>query len=145
MENRPIAAYTLAMVGVAFQAIAALFVILKAALSTTVGIGWYTMPPDWMAPWGMGYWMQGLPYTRHPILAVVWAVSAIVIFALGIYGAVLMNSTNIGRVRMGSVMVLVVSMIAFPTMWGFFTGSLLMFVGSLVGLIWLPSQPPQTA
>jgi len=67
----------------------------------------------------------------------VWIISAFIIVGLGVYGAVAMNSANLARVRMGSTLVLVASIIAFPTMWGFGIGSLLMFVGSLLGLTWV--------
>jgi len=65
-------------------------------------------------------------------------VSAVAIVALGFYGALLMNSSSLARVRMGSTLVLIASIIAFPTMWGFLIGSLLMFVSSLLGLTWVP-------
>jgi len=67
-------------------------------------------------------------------------IAAIIVTALGVYGAVLMNSTNVGRVRTGATLVLIASIIALPTMWGFLVGSLLMFIGSLLGLTWMPPQ-----
>ena len=84
--------------------------------------------------------MGGYPYTYHPLWSLIWLISAAIVIALGIYGAMLMNSTQIGRVRMGATLVLVASIIAFPTMWGFMIGSLLMFVGSLLGLTWVPPR-----
>jgi hypothetical protein len=135
------------MIGVAFQAIATLFVVYMAAFFTAVRSGWQDLTPDWMAPWGMGHWMSGRPFTNHPILGFIWVILALVVIGLGAYGALLMNSSRIGKVRTGSTLVLIVSLIAFPTMWGFMIGSLLMFIGSLLGLTWLPpqsSQSPQT-
>jgi len=84
--------------------------------------------------------MGGYPYTYHLLWSLIWLISAAIVIALGIYGAMLMNSTQIGRVRMGATLVLVASIIAFPTMWGFMIGSLLMFVGSLLGLTWVPPR-----
>jgi hypothetical protein len=80
------------------------------------------------------------------LLSVIWLVWAIIVVVLGIYGAVIINSTKIDRVRMGATLVLIASLIALPTMWGFMIGSLLMFVGSLLGLTWTPpqAQQPQT-
>lgn len=49
-----------------------------------------------------------------------------------------MNTADLSRVRTGSTLVLVASIIAFPTMFGFILGSLLMLVGSILGLIWQP-------
>jgi len=140
LENRPIAAYTLALVGVALQAVAALFVLYMVALFSTSVSTWRELNPEHMMPWMMGRWMAGYPFTTHPVWGIVWIISAFIIVALGVYGAVLMNSTNVARVRMGATLVLVASIIALPTMWGFMIGSLLMFVGSLLGLTWTPPQ-----
>jgi len=147
METRPVAAYTLAMIGAALQAVAAIFVMYMVVFFSSIAPNWRELNPERMMPWMMGQWMTGYPFTLHPVLGIIWLISVIIIVALGIYGAMLMNSTKVGRVRMGSTLVLVASIIALPTMWGFLIGSLLMFVGSLLGLTWLPpppSKPPQT-
>jgi len=149
-ENRPVAAYTLALVGAALQGVAALFIIYMIVFYSTLAPAWREIIPERMMPWMMGHWMVGYPYTQHPLLSLIWLVSAVIVVVLGVYGALLMNSTHVGRVRMGATLVLIASIIAFPTMWGFMIGSLLMFVGSLLGLTWLPSQTlqvsqPQTA
>jgi ABC-type Na+ efflux pump permease subunit len=91
----------------------------------------------------MERWMNGYPYTRHPLLTIIWLIWAIVVIVLGIYGAVMMNSTKVEKVKMGATLVLIASLIALPTMWGFMIGSLLMFVGSLLGLTWTPHPQPQ--
>jgi len=138
MENRPVAAYTLAMVGVAFQGVAFFFLVFVFASFSSGGFPSY-------GPWMMmGQWMMGYPYGYGSGWSVVWIVSALVIVGLGVYGAVVMNSSNLARVRTGSTLVLIASIIAFPTMWGFMIGSLLMFVGSLLGLTWVPPRS-QTA
>ena len=64
-----------------------------------------------------------------------WLVVAVVAVALGILGVVWMNSNSIGRVRNGSVLVLIAAVVAFPMMWGFWIGSVLMFVGAVMGLV----------
>jgi len=140
MENRPVTAYTLALVGAALQAVATLFVIYMVVAFSTVVSTWRDLNPERLMPWMMGHWMAGYPFTLHPVWAIVWIVLAIIVTALGVYGAVLMNSANLGRVRMGATLVLVASIIALPTMWGFLVGSILMFVGSLLGLTWTPPQ-----
>lgn len=138
MENRPVAAYTLAVIGVALQVVASFFIVYMVAFFTAIRTRWENVGPEHMGPWGLGRWITGYPYTYHPVWGFVWVISAFVIIGLGVYGAVLMNSTDIGKVRMGSTLVLIASIIAFPTMWGFLIGSLLMFIGSLLGLTWLP-------
>jgi len=145
LENSPIAAYTLALVGVVLQGVAALFVIYMVAFSSTLAATWRELNPERMMPWMMGHWMTGYPYTHHPLLSLIWLVSAVIVISLGVYGAVLMNSIHVARVRTGATLVLIASIIAFPTMWGFMIGSLLMFVGSLLGLTWLPPQASQVS
>jgi len=145
METRPVAAYMLALVGVALQGVAALFVLYNIVFFSRVASTWREINPEHMMPWMMGQWMTGYPFTTHPLWAAIWLTSAIIVVALGVYGAVLMNSTHVGRVRMGATLVLVASIIAFPTMWGFMIGSLLMFVGSILGLTWLPPKAQQVS
>jgi hypothetical protein len=67
-------------------------------------------------------------------------VVAVVALVLGILGVVWMNSSIIGRVRNGSVLVLIAAVVAFPTMWGFWIGSVLMFVGAVMGLATNPNR-----
>ena len=139
METRPVAAYTLAMVGVALQGVALFFLVYMFASISSFSGGFPSH-----GPWMMGLWMMGYPYGFDSGWSVVWIVSALVIVGLGVYGTVLMNSSNLARVRMGSTLVLITSIIAFPTMWGFMIGSLLMFVGSLLGLTWVPPRTQTT-
>jgi hypothetical protein len=142
MEKRPEAAYILSLIGAALQGLATIFIIYRAVLFSTTVSNWGELTPEHMMPWMMERWMNGYPYTRHPLLSIIWLVWAIIVVVLGIYGAVMLNSSSIGRVRMGATLVLIASLIALPTMWGFIIGSLLMFVGSLLGLTWAPSQAP---
>jgi hypothetical protein len=114
------------------------------AFFSAIRSGWQNVGPEHMGPWGMGRWMMGYPYTYHPIWGFVWVISALVVIGLGTYGTVLMNSTSYTRVRTGSTLVLIASIIAFSTMWGFLIGSLLMFIGSILGLTWLPPTYPAT-
>lgn len=76
-------------------------------------------------------------------LFLLWLLAAVVVVVLGTAGTALMNSPSTGRVRGGAVLVLLVSILAFPTLWGFFVGSLLMFIGAILGLAWEPpARPP---
>ncbi len=132
--NKPVAAYTLAIVGIAFQLGAALFMIYSIFFHVPFEeeMWFYSMMGYGMMHHGDGY------FTSSVWVAVSIAVM-IAVVGLGAYGAISMNSSSIDNVRTGATLVLVASVIAFPTMWGFFIGSLLMFVGSLLGLTW---QPP---
>lgn len=144
MESRPTAAYTLAAIGLALQVFAAFFFIIGVPFFYLIRTGWQIVGPDMMGPWDTGRWMTGYFYTYNPIWGFVWLILALVVIGLGAYGAVLMNSADISKVRTGSTLVLIVSIIAFPTMWGFLIGSLLMFIGGLLGLTWLPPTSPTT-
>ncbi|MGQ9468641.1 MAG: hypothetical protein ACUVTD_02255 [Nitrososphaerales archaeon] len=127
-EERPIAAYTLSIIGVAFQFVAGLFLIfgMFAFHSTYTISNGHVVPGVMMFGPMLGYW------------GIFWLILAIPIIAIGVYGAFLINSSNLSRVRTGSTLVLIASILAFPVMWGFIIGSLLMFIGSILGLTWQP-------
>jgi len=148
VESRPFAAYTLALVGAILQALAALFILVMIVFASQITTAWQELVPERMTPRMMGRWLNGYPFTTHPVWAVLWIVSAIIIAGLSFYGAVMMNSVNVRKVRTGATIVLIASIIALPTMWGFMIGSLLMFIGSILGLTWTPpaqpAQPTQT-
>jgi len=130
-ENKPITAYVLAVVGVALQSVAALVLICAVFLFSEEWWGYRMMGPWMMHGWGN--------HSFSYIWVSVWIGIMITVIGLGAYGAISMNSSNIDNVRTGATMVLVASVIAFPTMWGFFIGSLLMFISSLLGLTWQSS------
>ncbi len=81
-------------------------------------MGSYT--PRGMAGWG------GLTWLWFSILAVV--------IGIGVFGVFLMNKSDVSSVRTGSVLVLVAALMAFPTAFGFIAGSMLMIIGSILGL-----------
>jgi hypothetical protein len=83
------------------------------------------------APWGMSGW-GGYAWLWVPLLVASIAVAA--------FGVFLMNSSRLGDVRMGSVLVLVAAVLAFPTAFGFIVGSLLLVLGGIFGLIWSPAE-----
>ncbi len=131
-EVKPTAAFTLTAVGLGFQAVGGLLMIYFVSYHPFYygQFGFGTMGP-WMmfgGPWAAGYsyWF--------PFLAIFAAAEV----ALAVLGVMWMNTIILGKVRTGSVLVLVASIIAFPTMFGFMIGSLLMFVGSILGLTWEP-------
>jgi len=144
VESHPAAAYTLALVGAILQALAALFILVMVVFASQITTAWQELVPERLMPWMMGHWMTGYPFTTHPVWAVLWIVSAAIIAGLSFFGAVMMNSVSVRKVRTGATVVLIISIIALPTMWGFMIGSLLMFIGSILGLTWTPpAQPAQ--
>lgn len=44
------------------------------------------------------------------------------------------------KVRAGSIIALVIAILAFPTMWGLAIGSLLLFIAGILGLTWQPAR-----
>ncbi len=131
VEERPIAAFALSLIGLALQAVGAIF------LSYAVYYGWG------FGPWGpgmmMGPWMMmGGPWSAGLLWSLLSAVLTAIVIALGVLGVHWMNTADLSRVRTGSTLVLVASVIAFPTMFGFMLGSLLMLIGGILGLTWQP-------
>jgi len=124
-EKRPYAAFTLASIGFAIQLIIAVFVISALYFFRVWGYKFWHM-----MPWFM-YSFSGIA------LFLIIYIAAIII--LGAVGLSLLNSSDISKVRNGSILIIIAGIIALPTMLGFFIGSLLMVIGGILGLVWQPS------
>ncbi len=143
IDNRPIVPFALSLVGLIVSAIAALIVgVAGSGMFGAFGYGsmmggmmggYYggTGMMNGYSPWGMSGW-GGYVWIWVPLLVVSVAIAA--------FGVFLMNSSRLGDIRMGSVLVLVGAVLAFPTAFGFVVGSLLMVLGGIFGLIWSPSR-----
>ncbi|MCL5066960.1 MAG: hypothetical protein M1368_01230 [Thaumarchaeota archaeon] len=137
IENKPVAAFTLSAVGLAIQGITGvLFVYMISFFSSSSNYGYsgFGVMGPWMMFGGGWPWMFGF----SPFWFAFFIIFAAVEIALGVLGVLWMNTANLSRIRTGSVFVLIASIIAFPTMWGFMIGSLLMLIGSILGLTWQP-------
>ncbi len=134
-EDKPTAAFTLSVVGLGLQALGGLFFVYAISYSSSYAF----FRPGMMGPWMMfaGPWMSGYFSYWFPLFAILAGTE----IALGVLGVMWMNTTNLSRIRTGAALVLIASIIAFPTMFGFMIGSLLMLIGSILGLTW---QPPST-
>ena len=137
LENKPVSAFTLSAVGLAFQIIGGL-VLLYMSLFFSWNHNYFGF--GFMGPWMMfgGGWPWAFGFS--PFWFAFFLIFAAVEIVLAVLGVLWMNSSNPARIRTGSVFVLVASIIAFPTMWGFMIGSILMLIGSILGLTW---QQPQ--
>ena len=143
MSERATLPFGLSLAGLVISAVAALIVgVAGAGMFGTFGygnmmggmMGGYYSGAGMMngyAPWGMSGW-GGFAWIWIPLL-----VASIAVAAFGVY---LMNSSELGDVRIGSVFVLVGAVLAFPTAFGFVVGSLLMVLGGIFGLIWSPGR-----
>ena len=73
-------------------------------------------------------------------MAWIWLAITAVVIGLGVMGVLWMNSADVNKFRSGAIVLLVAAIVAFPTMWGFGIGSILMFVGAILGLTTTPAR-----
>ncbi len=80
--------------------------------------------------------MISLPPMWHiELLFPTWLMLSVAVLAVGGIGLSIAKSQDPGRARTGYALLLVYSIIAFPIFWGFVIGSILSFVGGIVGRI----------
>ncbi len=141
--ERPSTAFTLSLVGFAIQLVAALLIV-AAGLGVFEAYGRTGgMMGGMMGSYGgsgMGFMGSYSPWMMSGLGFYVWAWIPILVIALafGAIGLFMMNGVGVDSVRTGSILVLVGAVLAFPTVWGFVAGSLLMLVGGILGLTWSP-------
>ncbi|MDG6902615.1 MAG: hypothetical protein JRM80_11755 [Nitrososphaerota archaeon] len=125
------AAFWLSVAGLAIQALA--FVMIATVYGTVSGFGYGMFGM-------MGYYgvMMG-PYFG---LGGLWLGAALIALALGTLGVFWMNTNSQRRLRNGGMLVLLAAVFAFPEMWGFWIGSILMFVGAMLALATNPAVDP---
>jgi len=73
-------------------------------------------------------------------LVIFIAVLGVIFGIIVIIGAVMINSGDPSRVRTGSIVVLIFSILSLFTGGGFIIGFILALVGSILGLVWKPSE-----
>lgn len=89
--------------------------------------GWYCCGPEAGEHHGMMMPMWGYltPY---------WLILGLVIIGISFLAVFLIASEKEDSVRAGAILAIVISIIAFPTMWGFIAGSILMLIGGILAL-----------
>jgi hypothetical protein len=123
LGEKPTAAFVLSLIGAIFILINGLVVAaMFAAGGALVGI---------LLP-GLGAMM------------IVLGALAIVFGIIVIIGAIMINSGERNKVRIGSVLVLIFSIISLVGGGGFIIGFILCLIGSILGLVWKPAAeaPP---
>lgn len=115
-----------------------------------LGIGvqaasWVIIFLTWLYPLAMEHWMTPLgmnPSTmNHWILTTggmlvapsmqALAALGLAFIALGIIGFSLTRSSRTSTIRAGGLLLILSAVLAYPTAWGFFLGSILMVVGGM--------------
>jgi hypothetical protein len=123
MADKPTAAFVLSLIGGIFILIGGLVTI---AVGSFIG--------------GLGFGFGGAAIAAFGAVGLICGL-------LTILGAVWINSGEQGKVRNGSIMVLIFSILSliFAATGGFFIGFLLGLIGAILGLTWKPSMPETTA
>lgn len=121
MEEKPTAAFVLSLLAAIFIIIGGLFYV--------VLFSWIGGALDFFGMGGSGY-----SFVIIGVLGLVWGI-------LTLIGAIMINSGDKNKVRTGSILVLIFSIISwFGAAGGFFIGFLLGLIGAILGLTWHPSK-----
>lgn len=124
-------AFWLSLFGLLIQGIAAIVVIAMYPFSPPFSPGFDRMTNYYLM--SNDYYMMG----AYNATGWYWLAALIVVpivLVIGIVGVIRMNSSSANKVRGGSLLVIVAAIAAFPLMWGFWIGSILMFIGGIIGL-----------
>ena len=121
-------AFWLSLAGLVLQGVSVLMLASMYSFASGFGgmMGYY---PGMMGGYFGSGWMNLTSWGT-----VLWVVAV----GLGILGVFLMGSRLPERARSGAVIVLIAAVLSLPMMWGTWLGSILMFVGAILGLT---SQP----
>lgn len=120
MAEKPTAAFILSLIGTILILLNAVFVFFLVTLGEAI---WPFLP------------VAGI------FIGILGSIG-LVIGAIVLVGALMINSENKSRVTTGSILVLVFSIISFFMGGGFIIGFILCLAGSILGLTWHPSTPP---
>jgi len=126
MGEKPTAAFALSLVGAIFIILGGIFYM---ALFSIIG-GFISIIPG----------LEGLGgfFIVFGLMGLIWGILVLV-------GAVMMNSGDPGKVKTGSILVLIFSIISwFGAAGGFLIGFILGLIGAILGLTWKPEKPERT-
>ncbi|MEM1583633.1 MAG: hypothetical protein QXF28_03445 [Nitrososphaerota archaeon] len=73
-------------------------------------------------------------------LVIAMGILGIIFGIIILIGAIMVNSSNPSRVRTGSIIVLVFSILSLLSGGGFIVGFILALIGSILGLVWKPYE-----
>ncbi len=116
--SKPVAAVILALIGLTLQVIALIFELFLVFFFSVFTIRTFG------------------PFIIARSLTLL--VFGIVVIMVGISGICFMSKGFRNDVFIGSILEIVASIFAYPTLFGFFIGSFLMFVAGILGFFWIP-------
>ncbi|MCL4343592.1 MAG: hypothetical protein M1291_01340 [Thaumarchaeota archaeon] len=120
---KPRVAIAISLAGLVFQLSALLLEIAVFALAAFAPSGRAVTLGPFIFFWSVPFIMLGL-----------------IFIALGLAGIAFLNTGKRARVTAGGMLLIISSIFAFPTLFGFFIGSALMFVGGILAIIWAPAK-----
>lgn len=123
LGEKPTAAFVLSLIG-------AIFILINGLLVATM--------------FAAGGALVGILLPGLGAMMIILGALAIVFGIIVIIGAIMINSGERNKVRIGSVLVLIFSIISLVTGGGFIIGFILCLIGSILGLVWKPAveAPP---
>jgi len=122
MEDKPTAAFALSLVGAIFIIIGG---VVTMAVTSFLG-GVMTLIP--------GFEGLGTMFIVLGLIGLVWGIITLV-------GAIMINSGEPSKVKTGSILVLIFSILSwFGAYGGLFIGFLLGLIGAILGLTWKPER-----
>lgn len=131
MSERPTAAFVLSLISGILVLLTGILMLVAADLISSLG----------------GGHMPGMPYPPELIgsLITVIGVVGLIFGILILVGATMIYSGEPSKVRIGSILVLIFSILSLLTVGGgFFIGFILGLIGGILGLIWKPPAKQET-
>ncbi len=131
MSERPTAAFVLSLISGILVLLTGILILVAAGLISSLGEGH----------------MPGVPYPLELIgsLITVIGVVGLIFGILILVGATMIYSGEPSKVRIGSILVLIFSILSLLTVGGgFFIGFILGLIGGILGLTWKPPAKQET-
>ncbi|MBO3800597.1 MAG: hypothetical protein FGF52_06080 [Candidatus Brockarchaeota archaeon] len=140
MVEKPIFPLLLSMIGATLVIISGLVIVAFITLISVSALIMEEVIGEIPIIGSISAYLVGLVFEEIIISLAVFGICPIVIGILMFIGAVIMNSTNKSRVKRGSIIVIIFSIIAVFLGGGFYIGSILGIIGGILGLVWKPSK-----
>ncbi|MEM2488164.1 MAG: hypothetical protein QXR44_06185 [Thermoproteota archaeon] len=136
MAEKPIVSLVLSMVGAILLIISGLVIMAFIALITVFGLASEEAMGEIPIIGPIIAYLIGAVVERAIINLAPFGIGQIIIGILMFIGAVIMNSTSKSRIKRGSILVIIFSIIAIFFGGGFYIGTVLGIIGGIFGLLW---------